>query len=394
MQPDPTPKRAVQQAAENASGKRRLVAANSTFGLNLLAEAVKHNPDSNVFLSPPSVATVLTVLYAGAAGETQQAMAEALELGDMDRQEISQAYAALFESLENLDPKIQLTIANSIWAHEGIEFEPAFLDRGRKFFRTEIQMFNFLDPGAPAVINRWASQNTKGKITFIVQQLDPEIMMFLANALYFKGKWQDEFDRSLTRERAFHLPNGRQKLVPMMSQSGEYRYYRGSEFQAACLPFGEGRFSLYVFLPEPGLGLTAFLQQLDKSNWEHWMRSFRYTPGDILLPRYKLEYEAELRPMLQALGMEVAFDRQRASFAGVRAQRDVFIGSVAHKAVVEVNEEGAEAAAVTGMAVGASAMPEEPPERFTMIVDRPFFFAIRDNQTELVLFLGVVNEPK
>ncbi len=371
---------------------KKLVSGFTGFCFHLFAEVSRQESGKNTFLSPPSVATLLMLLHAGAAGETQQELANALGLKDMSLQEIQQASESLRTSLSDPDPVVELRIANSLWTHLGLDFKSDFLGQARQFFGAEIHALDFADREAPEIVNRWADTNTRGKIRRIVDELDPEITMLLLNAIYFKGKWQDTFDIELTEEKPFYLADGGHKKVPMMFQGGRYRYHRGEGFQAAVLPFGKGRIGFYVFLPDESIGMPGFLQDLNREKWNQWMSQFRLLPGDILLPRFQVEYKLDLTATLQAMGLETLFNRNRANFERIRIERDLFVNSVKHKAVVEVNEEGAEAAAITSTDLDGS-WEEEPEERFTLNLNRPFFFAIRDDQTEMVLFLGVVNEP-
>ncbi|MCL5997618.1 MAG: serpin family protein [Chloroflexi bacterium] len=381
--------------------RNNLSAANVRFGLKLYNEVLKQNTGSNLFISPASVAIALAMTYNGANGETQQAMAQALELQDMTLQEVNEAYAALKASLENPDPKVQLNIANSLWVRQGITFNPDFLQRNELYFRAEVSELNFSDPNAATAINDWVNKNTNGKIQQIVDQIPPEMVLYLINAIYFKGTWTKEFDKAKTQDQPFHLLDGSQQQVPLMSQSGQYQYLKGPNFQAVSLPYGEGtesaaagRISMYVFLPDEGSTLAEFHQSLSAANWNTWMGQFNQAEGDVKLPRFKLEYQVNLNEALQALGMSAAFDPQQADFSAMRnsADENLYISEVKHKTFVEVNEEGTEAAAVTSVGVGTTAL-QESPQRFTMTVDRPFFFAIRDNSTGMVLFMGSITQP-
>jgi serpin B len=179
----------------------------------------------------------------------------------------------------------------------------------------------------------------------------------------------------------------------MMAQSGNYLYYRGDKFQALNLPYGNGGVSLYLFLPDKGSSLDEFLKGLSYQKWEEWISRFSKTPGDVKLPRFKLDYEKTLNDPLKALGMGVAFSAREADFSGIRAEKDLYISEVKHKAVVDVNEEGTEAAAATSVGVSVTSV-QEPRERFNFIADRPFLMAIRDSQTGAILFMGAVMEPK
>lgn len=385
------PKSPGSDQAKAETPQTKLVKAYNEFGFALLAQLVKQDTNQNLFLSPLGLATALTMTYNGAAGETKEAMAKVLGLAKIELEEVNQASAELRHALENLDPKVELILANSLWARQGIDFKADFLERNRQFFGAEIATLDFDNPQAPALINQWVESRTKGKINKIVEdKIDPETVLFLINALYFKGKWKVEFDKKKTQEGIFYLSDGKPKPVARMVQSGKYPYFKGEKFQAISLPYGEGRISLFLFLPGKGTPLSEFLKQLNRQNWEQWQAQFHPMEGDIAIPRFKIEYEKELSEALKALGMAVAFDRARADFSGMRPiPPTLFIQRVKHKAVMEVNEEGTEAAAATSVEIGITSVPQ----KFTFVVDRPFFFAISDNQTGAILFMGAVMEP-
>jgi serpin B len=371
----------------------RLVSANTQFGFKLFDRLAKQDASKNIFVSPSSVAFALAMIYNGAGGETLQAMTRALELNGMSLQEINQANKALQAMLASSDPQVRLTIANSLWAKKGVIFKPEFIKRNRDFYAAEVSDLDFALPSAPAAINNWVSQKTNGKITKIVENIPDDAILYLINAIYFKGNWAQQFDKAKTKESQFTLLNGAKKKHPMMSQSGRYRYFQGDKFQAISLPYGAGKMSMYVFLPDKDSNLNTFLAGLNAENWASWMPQFRTQDGNIVLPRFKLEYEVVLNNTLKALGMEAAFDPQRANFRemyAASANVNVFIGEVKHKTFVEVNEEGTEAAAVTSGGMRATAFI--PP--FSMVVDRPFFCAIRDDQSGTVVFMGSIVEPK
>ncbi len=387
-----TPEAAVQPAGGN-NMETRLAAADNEFGFDLFSQIQTKDRDKNIFISPLSVAFALAMTYNGAAGETQQAMARALKLEGMSLSELNQSGAALTKTLVSSDPKVEMVIANSLWARQGVEFKPDFLARNRQFFGAEIASLNFGSPQAKNTINNWVSSKTRGKIPAIIDQIDAQKVLFLINAIYFKGQWQKRFDKTLTNNEPFHLLSGAQKQVPMMSQSGSYRYYRGDKFQAISLPYGNGGTSLYLFLPDQDSSLKNLLNGLNYQTWEQWMGKFRDTPGDVKIPRFKLDYETSLNEALKALGMEAAFTEGKADFSGMRAQRDLFISEVKHKAIVELNEEGTTAAAATSVGIGVTSVRPEP-QRFTFVADRPFLMAIRNQQTGAILFIGAVVEPK
>jgi serpin B len=372
----------------------KLVSANNKFGFKLFSEVAAGSAGKNVLISPSSVALALAMVYNGADGETKQALARALELHQMSLEETNRANQQLKSALEKADAKVQLQIANSLWARKGVSFRPDFLERNREFYGAEVTELDFNDPAAPATINGWVSRNTNGKIERIIDQINRDSILFLVNAIYFKGKWTVEFKKENTKEESFTLSGGSQKKHPMMRQSGEYDYFAGKDFQAVSLPYGDRRVSMYIFLPAKGSSLAEFQKSLTADNWEKWMEELDNTPGDIVVPRFRVEYEVELNDALQALGMGLAFDHDRANFSKmVMNGEQVAINKVKHKTFAEVNEEGTEAAAATSAEVTVTSV-QVPRERFRMVVDRPFFCVIRDNETGAILFMGAINDPQ
>ena len=360
-----------------------VASANTRFGFKLLHDLREQDPEGNIFISPLSISIALTMTYNGAVGETERAMAEVLEIDGLDLSTINNSNRALRNSLENPDPKVEISIANSIWSRQGVDFNPDFLERNRLFFGAEIASLDFSSPQATEIINEWVNTNTNGKIEKIVDSINPQTLLFLINAIYFKGNWQDEFNKSRTRTGTFHLSDGSEKQVQMMRREGEYPYFRGETFEATSLPYGDGRVGMYIFLPNRDSNLNKFLGNLNTENWMGWISQFGNRRQTMMLPRFKLEYEVRLNDTLEALGMGIAFGGG-ADFSGMGPS--LFISEVRHKTFVEVNEEGTEAAAVTAV-VGVKSLP--PAFR----VDRPFFFAIYDTETETILFMGTITEP-
>lgn len=367
-----------------------ITAAQTRFGFKLFSQ-LQQNPPQNLSISPMSVAIALSMLYNGATGTTQQAMATALELEGMSVEDLNQANAALKASLEDADPKVQLAIANSLWGRTGFEFKPDFLQQSQTFYNAAVTSLDFDSPDAPAQINDWVSQNTAGKIPQIIDQIDPAEVLFLINAVYFNGTWTMPFDPDQTRQAAFYLPDGSTQQQPMMGQQGYYAYFETDQFQAVSLPYGNQRFSMYVFLPRPESSLLAFQQTLTAEDWDTWISQFSRRKGFIQLPKFKIEYEASLNQALQAMGMGVAFAAGQAEFANL-SDRETVISEVKHKTFIEVNESGTEAAAVTSVGVATTSL--DPNQPFQMLVDRPFFYAIRDHQTGSLLFMGSIMNPE
>ena len=371
---------------------QRLIEANNGLGFNLFRELTESNPEKNIFISPSSVLTALAMTYNGAEGGTRAAMEKTLQLEEMTMEEVNKAFADLLTILRNPDPKVELTVANSLWAREGIDFHEDFLTRNRDYFDAEVTEIDFNDAGAADIINGWVKEKTRDRIDGIVEPpINPDTILFLINAIYFKGEWTEPFDPDLTRELPFNRPDGTKKEIPVMFQRNDFRYLENELFQAVILPYGKNeRVSMYIFLPAESAGLEQLYAELNSANWNEWIASFSSMEGEIGLPRFKFEYETSLNDTLKSLGMGIAFDDNAADFSGMRPiPPRLVISEVKHKTFVEVNEEGTEAAAVTSVEVGVTAMPET----FSMIVDRPFFFTITDDITGTILFMGSVLEP-
>lgn len=377
--------------AENA-----LVAANARFAFRLFAELAGQDPNANVFISPASIVLALAMAYNGASGATGQAMARALAFGDLRLDQINQASAQLRESLEQRSPGVALAIANSLWARRGVPFSAEFLRRNAEFYGSEIAELDFADPQAAAQINAWVRRQTHDKIDKIIDRLEPGAVLFLLNAIYFKGDWARPFDRALTRPEPFTTAGGQQRPHPLMTQTGRYRYLESQDMQAVGLPYVGARLSMYFFLPAPRSDVARMARALSDTSWESWMSRFRDTEGSVSIPRFRLKYDIRLNQALQALGMGPAFDSQRADFSAMLAPGSgaprIWIDEVKHKTYIDVNEEGAEAAAVTG--VGMRMASFAPVRTFRMVVDRPFFCAIADDQSGLILFMGRVSDPQ
>jgi len=241
-------------------------------------------------------------------------------------------------------------------------------------------------------------KKTENKITKLVKQqdLNKDTLLILINAIYFKGKWETPFKKSATRDREFTLVGGSKKKCPMMSRSDEFPYFSGAGFQAVSLPYTGDRLRMAVFLPDEKSTLKEFLKSVTATNWKAWLSRFRDRDGSIVLPRFKMEFEAELNDPLSRMGMAVAFNRRRADFRNMcvlKPGENAYISKVRHKSFVEVNEEGTEAAAATAVVMMklTASMPQKP---FRMVVDRPFFFVIYDSETRAILFMGSVTDPR
>jgi len=332
----------------------------------------------------------LMTVWEGATGETREAMAKVLEIAE----DPEGCQRFLKEALAISGPGLELAIANSLWCDEQLRMLPAFLTMAREKYAAEVVSLPLQGPATVPRINAWVADKTRGKIGTIIDSLTPWDRLVALNAIYFKGLWRAPFEKSLTLEERFITPGDRAVKVPLMLQFGFFRYYAELNFQALRLPYQGNRVGMYIFLPSRESGLSAFLRTLTPVQWGRWIGAFSETEGVLGMLRLKFEHCIKLAPILTDLGMSEAFDPERAQFNGVALPPPaIYIGQVIHRSVVEVNEEGTEAAAVTEMAMPLLSRSATESRRFRMILDRPFFFVIRDDESNMILFMGAVNDP-
>jgi serpin B len=379
------PPAVIQAQAADTPVDPAIVTADNTFGLKLF-QNLNSGATGNVAIAPISVAMALQIVYNGAAGVTQQGMAQTLQLGSLSTPDLNNDNAALQGSLMNPDPKVQLTIANSLWMHLAVDSVPAaFTQMDQTYYGATVGDL----AGAPANVNNWVSTETNGLITNILPNIDYRtVIAVIANVIYFKGQWTTAFDPSQTAPAPFTLADGTQVSVQMMHQSATYGYLKGANFQAVRIPYGQGRLSMLVVLPDEGTSLSSFAAGITSDMVNGWEGQLQTGMGNLALPRFSTSYGASLVQPLTALGMQDAFcSSPQASFPGIGL---VCIGDVEHKTVVEVDESGTVAAGATTVTIMPVAV-ELP--LFTLTLDHPFLYAIRDDKTGELLFIGAMANP-
>jgi serine protease inhibitor len=377
--------------AASEADQQKLAAADAGFAFKLLKEISKEQPGSNIFISPYSASAALQMVCNGARGQTRLEMQRVLGTTALPPELVNGANRGFDKSLNGRGTNIVLNAANAIWCQKGTSIKPEFISCNQKYFGATVGTLDFGDPGSVGVINTWASEKTHGRIKGIADGLvDSLTKLFLANAVYFKGKWEEPFEVKDTKVRPFHLRGGHQKPLPMMEQARRFTYRQGSGYQAVRLPYEGWSLGMYIFLADTGSSPEKLLSIMTGDTWQRVTKpGFSERQGTLVLPRFRLEYGVEMKRPLMSLGMKSAFDK--ADLSGI-SERPLFISAVGQRTFVEVNEEGTEAAAVTGVDV-AGAIQMRPPKPFQMIVDRPFLFLIADEQTGVILLMGVVFDP-
>lgn len=373
---------------------KEMVKAINTFTFDLFKEIVAKEGFENVFISPFSVSYALGMTYNGARGSTAEAMADVLGYDDLDNQTINETYKNIMTRMLSLDPEVILEIANSIWYRNSFNVNQMFLDINSEYFDSRIEGMNFNDRGAADIINKWVSKATHGKIKGIISPpIDPLMMMYLVNAIYFKGTWDSEFEKSRTQYEPFYLSDGSEIKCDLMHQKSDYSYYASPDYTVIDMPYGNRSFSMAAFLPAEGMGVDELIRKLNEDSWSKLGTFMSEGEVRLYLPKFKLEYKLKMNEVLQALGMDIAFIPRKADFSGISAMEDtLYISEVLHKTFVQVDEKGTEAAAATSVGVMAlSAMPMEP---IVIRFDRPFVYAIYDKTSGTILFIGKIEKPE
>ena len=365
-----------------------LINTNNEFAFKIFRELVaQSDPDENIFISPMSIAMALAMTYNGARGATRDSMQTVLELQRVDLQSVNEAYRSVIDLLRGLDPKVEFAIANSIWYREGFQVRQPFIELNQRYYDAVVTALDFNDPAAAPTINAWVSANTNERIKKIVDNpIDPNTVMFLINAIYFKGDWAYQFDPTKTSDTLFNRLDGSTSKITMMDSGEKMPLWLAYdvEYQIGELRYGAGAWRMTIILPRAHDGLTALLDQLDHDRWNSWVDQLDSVDLHVTLPKFTLEYEPSLDDVLKALGMGIAYGTS-ADFSGIGPGR-LYIQTVKHKTFLDVNEEGTEAAAATSVAVATGG-------GWHFDVNRPFFFVIREALSGTILFMGRIMDP-
>jgi serpin B len=387
---------AATETSASKSDQSMVVEGNNAFAVDLYGKL--RDQGGNLFFSPESISTALAMAYAGARGATASEMAQTLHF-TLPPEQLQPAMGALLNDLNAAHTGYQLSVANALWAQQGYKFLDDFLNIMKSNYGAGFNEVNF--KGAPeaarSTINQWVEQKTQGKITNLLPPgtVSPITRLVLTNAIYFKGDWQMQFDKAQTKLEDFHLSPTETVKVSLMHRDGGFNYFNGGAFQALEIPYKSNELSMVVFLSNDIGGLSALEQSLTGSNARQWLQELRFAPKVIMtIPKFKMTKEFELAGTLGAMGMPRAFQPGAADFSGMTGNRDLSISAVIHKAYIDLNEEGTEAAAATGVTMrAATARAPNPTPPIVFRADHPFVFMIRDTRSGGILFMGRVTHP-
>jgi len=376
------------------SQTKTLVRENNSFALDLYQQL--RNEEGNLFFSPFSISTALAITYAGARNETAAEMAQVLHFSQ-EGEHLHKNFATILSDVQT-ECGEQVSIANRLWAQKGINFQEEFVNITKNQYQAPIAEVDFISESESArqKINNWVAQETQEKIQELIGKglLNVDTRLVLTNAIYFKGDWALPFRENNTRETAFAISPDREVEVPMMYHfKVGLPYARLPELQVLELPYEKEKLSMVVLLPKAVDGLGALEQQLTPEKLDKWLSSLDFVQGgvQVWLPKFQMTSEFQMKETLSEMGMGLAFG-DRADFSGINGKSDdLLLSEVVHKAFVDVNEKGTEAAAATGVMMATRSIPVAPKEIFR--ADRPFMFLIRENETGSILFLGRVVNP-
>ena len=351
------------------------------FGKNILTKKYNNN---NTVVSPLSLHLAFDMVYNGAEGETETEMRKTLGYpSNMDKKAISEQSKAIMDNLKSND-SMTLEIANSLWAKKGFKIKKSFIDNSKNYFYAEVK-----NNTEPKLINKWVSDKTHKKINKIANN---EVDTALINAIYFNGNWVDKFDKDATRDRDFTTLDKQKMKVPTMYKCDDMPYYENKKYQAVRLNYKGNKISMFVFLPNEKKSIDDFVKDFSQDEFLNASKNLSRTNLELYLPKFKAECSFELSKTVKELGMKSAFDG-RANFNGIAEK--LCISEIIHKTYIDVNESGTEAAAVTAVMMNCTAVPfEEEVKPKCMRVDRPFFFVLSDNDSNIPVFMGVITKPE
>lgn len=370
-----------------------IIRANKDFAFDIFKSITNDEKDKNVFISPISLTFALSMVYNGAGGQTAGNMSETMNINGIDLDKLNDSMLYLKYKLSKTKQS-KVSIANSLWANNQITFKDKFKTDMSKYYKAEIEELDFSDPKSPDVINKWVKDSTNGMIEKMVEQMTPQEILYLMNAIYFKGTWTKEFDKEHTYEKDFHKTDGSTSKIKMMTKSGvELIYTNNDKYKAVRLPYGEDeRLGLIMILPSRDSNINNLLKDFNSKEYKKLSDNMnKQELENLIIPKFKMRYKRDLIGDLQSLGMTLPFT-DSADFTGLTELQNILISKVFQKAVIDINEEGTEASAVTSITIKMTSAPmNDDPIEF--IADRPFMFILNDKDTDTILFMGVFNDP-
>lgn len=368
------------------AGMEKRVQQDNAFAFDLFRQVITNNADEkNIFISPLSVSIALGMAWNGADGETKAEMATAMKMSGMTEDEINEYYQIMLTALPGVDPSTKLNIANSIWYRESFPVKDEYLKVNSDYFNAEVRELDFAKPDALGIINGWCAEKTNNLIKDPLDKISADAMMYLINAIYFKGIWVKKFEKD-TYKTNFYTESGNIVQVDMMQQKDTFGYQEDEMAQYLDLPYGNKAFSMTVVLPRENKTTDEVIENLDTEKWNSIINGFSSQEVQIYLPKFKTKGKYELKEPLMQMGMVRAFSDE-ADFSNI-SDIGLLISRIIHSTYCDVNQEGTEAAAVTIIEFELTSMPMN----YVFNANRPFVFVIREKSTGVILFMGKMGQ--
>lgn len=374
--------------------QKEVIDSANRFAFDLFAPIVAGAKENdNIMISPFSISSALSMTMNGANGETFEAMRKALRLEGKSLQEINETYLKLMTDMVPVDERVVLEIANSVWVEKRLDVKQKFMTDLQNWYNAEARGIDVTDPNAVKIVNDWIAEKTHDKITDMLDYLDPDLAMLLINAVYFNGKWRNQFDKDDTKEEPFYITPSEPKNVPMMFKEDNLKVTKVDGLTLVDIPYGQGNYSMLIALPDEGSEVSDMEEVLSPSKWNEWMAKLENNTHkvELRMPKFKYEYKRLLNNDLINLGMGIAFS-DFADFSNI-SDIPTKINRVLHQSFIEANEEGTEAAAATVVEMVVSSYPPPEPSVWKIDIDHPFIYFIHETSTGTILFLGKVGDP-
>lgn len=383
----------------NKISKSNLNESINKLSLKLISEIYKNNKNTNIFISPLNIASGINMIYNGSEGKVKTEIENIMSYNNIELSTLNESNNILKRLIENQDYKVKVKIANSIWFKNNLNLNDNYSKTIKSYYQANLEQLDFDNKSSIDRINSWFDWNTEGKIKKVIENIDKEDVMILINAMYFKGDWKEKFDSSQTKNGTFFLEKDKSIETPMMSLNTKSANYMEEEkYKALKLYYGDGKFSMSIFLPNEESNLSEFFNEITQDELKNWIKISSEQEGYVTMPKYSIEYQSELNDTLKNIGLVTPFKKDDCTdnkFKNMLGNNnnicDLYISKSIQKTSIDVNENGSEIK--TTFSFYPRAEVTSVPERFSININRPFFCFITENTTGTIMFEGVINNP-
>lgn len=383
----------------NKISKSNLNESINKLSLKIISEIYKNNKNTNIFISPLNIASGINMIYNGSEGKVKTEIENIMSYNNIELSTLNESNNILKRLIENQDYKVKVKIANSIWFKNNLNLNDNYSKTIKSYYQANLEQLDFDNKSSIDRINSWFDWNTQGKIKKVIENIDKEDVMILINAMYFKGDWKEKFDTSQTKNGTFFLEKDKSIETPMMSLNTKSANYMEEEkYKALKLYYGDGKFSMSIFLPNEESNLSEFFNEITQDKLKNWIKISSEQEGYVTMPKYSIEYQSELNETLKNIGLVTPFKKDDCTDNKLKNMLsnnnnicDLYISKSIQKTSIDVNENGSEIK--TTFSFYPIGEVTSVPERFSININRPFFCFITENTTGTIMFEGVINNP-